>query len=137
MLLGIGINSGAFACQHDVAHIDIFLHVGIYRADNAVFHLLIAEIRLGKLSSVAVELVFESLRIVDSLRFSISHLLFIGDKHVEIFVDSLRCELLTVVFVIEIFKFAKGHSLAIDSHQLRIFRAFGLNHGNRCQDQGQ
>ena len=139
MFLGSRINAGTFAGHHHMAHVDIFKQMRVDTGDNTVFHRLVSQVRLGKLLAISVKFVFKRFGVVDTLVFCVGNLLFVSHKHLKIFVDRLRGKLLTVVFVIQVFKLAQGNTLSVDGHKLGIFRAFGLNHRYRghCQRKRQ
>ena len=118
--------------QHDVAYVYLGLHALVDSVDNAVLYFLAAHVRLGEIAAIAVKFVFKCLGFVYLFAEGVGHLLFVGDKHVEILVDSLRGNLLTVVLVVKILKFAKGHRPSVDGHQHGIRRAFSLDQCGRC-----
>ena len=111
--------------HHDVAYVDVGLHAFVNGVDEAVFHSTVFKIWSGKIAAVAVELVLEGFALVDAFGFGVGHLLLVGDKHLEIFLDRLTGELLALVLVVEIFKLAKAYRLFVDGHKHLVTCAFG------------
>ena len=99
-----------------MARENILAIVAVCFFDKILLHNGISHVRLCEFDTEGFKLVSELRRAVEAGMAGVGYLELVVDKHAEIVVEGALLQLLVVVLVIKIFKFAHAHVLAVDGH---------------------